>query len=131
MPTRPLQPTTKETTMKKHLILAALLAATALTTPMASADANTAARLAGAGFVPHSSAEASQIHGEGRVPAWVVKLAVKAVKSSISSAISLKLYNLLMRDHIPSFAEYKAVFGSKAAAVLSAIPWFLRPLVAE
>lgn len=112
------------------LFKATLLAVATLTAPLAHAD--TTERLAGAGFVPHSSVEASGIHGEGRIDAWVVAQAVKAVKSSISSAISLQLYNFLTGvNHIPSRAEYQTYFGSRAAAILSAIPWFLRPLVAQ
>lgn len=113
----------------KFLLVAAITFGSAV--PVAQA-------LALQGYMNSSCAQVSTIEGLNlirggglAIPGWVRNSAVAIVKTGLGSVIASRLYNLLSKDKIPSFSDYKREFGSDAAKVLALIPWYLKPLIVE
>jgi hypothetical protein len=72
--------------------------------------------------------ELEEVRGEF-ISGWVRTQAVKAVKKAMGNKAAQELDSYLHDAGIITYAEYRDQFGWKAAVMLSAIPWYLRPQI--
>lgn len=82
------------------------------------------------GFEIISRAELEEVRGEAISP-WVISKVVPIVAKFFGNKTASKFENFLQNAETPSFADYKEVFGSKTAAILSVIPWYLKPAIVQ
>ncbi len=71
--------------------------------------------------------ELEEVRGEVTPPRWLIV----AVGKALGNKTAGKLDSFLRAVETPTYAEYKAQFGSKTAAVLALLPWYLKPTVVE
>lgn len=125
-------PRLENDTVKKQLTttIGGLAILLAVTMPAAAAPPDYVTLPGDVKAVALSAEEMDAIHGEG-LPSWAVNAAVRAVAKALGSAAGRKLEKLLSGATTPSFGEYRAAFGSKAALVYSLLPELLKPQIAR
>ncbi len=110
----------------------ALLVATSMTAMPAPTQAATPIeRFDAMGLTPMPEEMADKLRGEGLV-SWAVLEAVKFVAKSLGNKVAAQLDAFLRSAGTPpSYSEYRQYFGTKASAILSVIPWYVKPYVVQ
>lgn len=115
----------------KTLTMAVLTASLAVTSIAPSAYAQQApSYLQGIDAIPLDDQEMESIRGEA-VPAVVIAFVARRVGIAIGAWAAVKITDMLQRKRLPTYAEYRAAFGTRTAIVLSILPSYLRPNIAQ
>lgn len=115
----------------KTLALAVLTASLAVTSIAPAANAQSAPDfLQGINASPMTPAEMESVRGE-RVPPALIRFVARQVGSVLGQRAALKIEEMLMTgDRLPTYQEYRAVFGRNTAIILTLLPAALRPRIA-